>query len=231
MVRSIEFHGRLCRADNPPVSPGVYDLLFRLHPAPTSDTTLWEDEVRAIPVRSGGYYNVVLGNGNALDPQVFDGTARYLSVRVLGDGHGTDEAADRVPLLGLVVQMAARLSQMEGRLTALEAFRHAGDPVARRRTRLLRRRVFALEHGEGGLVALAAKVALLEGRLARMDGDGGRVRRIEDELEDLVGPDGDVIDLDARLCRLEGSTPPGAPDRLSVTERRLSDLEARLKRR
>jgi hypothetical protein len=230
MVHSIEFHGRLCRADEPPANPGVYDLLFRLHPTATGETVLWEDEVRAISVRAGGYYHVILGDGNALEPHHFDGSPRYLSVRFVRDGRGTDEAADRVPLLGMLVQIAANVGRMEGRIASLESAQ-AGDAVARRRTRMLRRRVLRLEHGDGGLGALAARVAVLESRLARVDGESGRLARLEDDVEDLVGPDGDVVDLDTRLARLEGTTPAGEPDRLAVLERRFTELEARLKRR
>lgn len=230
MVHSIEFHGRLCRAHEPPADPGVYDLLFRLHPAPGDDTVLWEDEVRAISVAPGGYYHVVLGDRNALEASLFDGSPRYLSVHVLREGRRTEEAADRVPLLGLLVQLSDTVARIEGRLTGLEATR-AGDTVARRRTRLLRRRLFRLEHGETGFAGLGARIAALESRLSRLDGESGRLGRIEDELEDLVGPDGDVADLDARLCRIEGTTPPGEPDRLAVLERRFNELEARLKRR
>lgn len=230
MVHSIEFHGRLCRADEPPADPGVYDLLFRLHPTATGETVLWQDEVRAISVRAGGYYHVILGDGNALEPRLFDGSPRYLSVRFLRDGRGTDEAADRVPLLGMLVQIADNVGRMEGRLATLEST-HAEDTVARRRTRMLRRRVSHLEHGDGGLTALGARVAALESRLSRVDGEAGRLARIEDDMEDLVGPDGDVVDLDARVGRLEGITPPGQPDRLAILERRFTELEGRLKRR
>ncbi|MDP2308388.1 MAG: hypothetical protein Q8P18_20385 [Pseudomonadota bacterium] len=232
MVHSIEFHGRLCRAGEPPANPGLYDLLFRLHASLTGEDVLWQDEVRAISVGAGGYYHAVLGAGNALERHHFDGSPRFLSVRLLLSGHCTEEAADRVPLLGLLVHFADNVASMDARLTALESGgAGARDTVARRRTRLLRRRFFGLEHGEGGFVSLAGRIAMLESRLTRVDGAAGRLARIDDELADLIGPDGDVVDLDARLCRLEGGTLPGEPDRLAVLERRLNELEARLKRR
>ncbi len=230
MVHAIEFHGRLCRAAGPPADPGLYDLQFRLHPGPADEAILWEDEIRAIPVLSGGYYHVILGSGNALPGHLFDGAPRYLSVRVLRGGADMEEVSERVPLLGLLLKLGDDLGGVEERVAALEAAQR-DTRTTRRRVRLLRRRMVNLEAGEGGLLSLGSRIAAMEVRLVRVDGEAGRVSRLEDEMEDLVGQDGDVVDLDARLCRLEGVSTPGEHDRLAVLERRLADVEARLKRR
>jgi hypothetical protein len=232
MAYALEFHGRLCRADHPPARPGLYDLRFGLHARPDDHATLWEDEIDAIPVAAGGFYHVVLGRGNALEADVFDGSPRFLSVRLARLPGPAEEVADRVPLLGLVLRLADALVHVEARIAALEAAPVSSrDPTARLRTRQLRRRLSAISGVDGSLAALADRLTTIEARIARLDGERGRVVRMEDELEDLVGPDGDVVDLDARLCRLEGVTPPGAPDRLAVLERRFGELEGRLKRR
>lgn len=229
-MHAIEFHGRLCRAAEPPATPGLYDLLFRLHPERHGESALWEDEVRAIPVSTGGYYHVILGGGNALVPHLFDGSPRYLSVRLLHGNAVLDEAADRVPVLGLVLKVAEAVDHLDGRVAALEAA-NGRLATARRRVRVLRRRMIRVESGPGGLIALHERVLSLEGRLVRVDGESGRLGRLEDEVEDLVGPDGDVVDLDTRVSRIEGVSTPGDHDRLAMLERRLGEVEARLKRR
>jgi hypothetical protein len=40
-----------------------------------------------------------------------------------------------------------------------------------------------------------------------VDNEGGRLERVEDELYELIGADGDVIDLNERMDRLEGRAP------------------------
>jgi hypothetical protein len=48
-----------------------------------------------------------------------------------------------------------------------------------------------------------ARLDLLEKRTERLDGPSGRVFRLEDEMEDLVGPDSDIVDLTERLEELD----------------------------
>ena len=64
------------------------------------------------------------------------------------------------------------------------------------------RRLEVAEAGEP-VRALERHAADLSGRLDRLDRDDGRLVRIEDELEDLVGPRGDVVDFEERLSLLE----------------------------
>ena len=51
--------------------------------------------------------------------------------------------------------------------------------------------------------ALAERLLELEQRTSRIDGAGGALVHLQDELEDLVGTDGDILDLHTRLSRLE----------------------------
>lgn len=240
MVHAIEFHGRLCRADGRPANPGAYDLRFRLHASRDGEASLWEDEVRGVPVAPGGYYHTVLGTGNALRPQLFDGSPRFLGVQVLRDGRPDEEIGDRVPVLGFLLKVAEGLHEVQGRVAALEAKAPPeGLPDAAtvvKRIRSLRRRVQRMEVGESGLVGIHVRLAEIEKRLVRLDGEDGRVSRIEDELEDIVGPDGDVVDLVERMDALErrAGTPEknGAArrteDPVGQLRRRIEALEARL---
>ena len=57
------------------------------------------------------------------------------------------------------------------------------------------------------LNAVIRRVESLTGRLDAIDTDGGRLDSVELELEDIVGPDGDVVDLNERMDRLEGKAP------------------------
>jgi hypothetical protein len=75
---------------------------------------------------------------------------------------------------------------------------------------------------------LGARVDALEARLGRLDTDEGRVAHLEDELEDIVGPDGDLIDLLERIEELERRV--RSIDRLAELENRLGALEAQLRR-
>jgi hypothetical protein len=127
MVHAIEFHGRLCDAEGGPARAGRYDLDFALHVSPDGGTALWEEEVRGVAVAADGSFRTVLGAGSALRAELFDGSPRYLAVRL----------------------------------------------------------------------------AALEARVARLDGTAGRVARLEDEMEDIVGPDGDLVDLTERLDAIE----------------------------
>jgi hypothetical protein len=54
---------------------------------------------------------------------------------------------------------------------------------------------------------LTDRMDALKRRMDLLDGEGGRVERLEDELEDLAGPDGDVVDLNERMDRIEGRAP------------------------
>ncbi len=204
MVHAIEFHGRLCRADGRPANPGSYDLAFGLHTSREGSTTLWEDEVHGVPVAAGGYYHTVLGTGNALRPHLFDGSPRYLSVRVVREGRKDEELSERVPVLGVLLTVAESVRALDARVSLLEAGgEDPGANLVTRRMRSLRRRLRRLEAGEGALAPVLARLASIETRLARLDGQEGRVTRIEDELEDIVGPDGDIVDLTERMDAIE----------------------------
>ncbi|MFZ5482486.1 MAG: hypothetical protein ACOZNI_37330 [Myxococcota bacterium] len=245
MVHTIEFHGRLSRADGRPANPGSYDLLFRLHVTREADGSVWEEVIHEIPVASGGFYHVVLGGGSALRPSVFEDGPRWLSVSVLRPGKAPAEMSERVALTGITVRLGDALGQLDGRLSAMEArppssggggLRAGELGKHARRIRILHRRLKKLEAGGGPLVAVLARLDDLERRVRRLDGEDGRFDRIEDELEDLVGPDGDVVDLTERLVALEAHArapthvvgfPEGLAERLDALQARLDAIEGK----
>ena len=210
----IEFHGRLSRSDKRPANPGRYDMLFQLHPTEESNASLWSETVRGIEVAAGGFYHVLLGEKNTLEAQLFDKSVRWLSVRVIASGRRSEEHSLRVPLTGQALAASESLAQLEERTATLEAVvgvdggREAGVGLSRLREWVeeLRQRVLA-EDSESASSALQRQVADIKGRLDALDADGGRLDKVEDELEDLVGPDGDVVDLNERMDLIEGQAP------------------------
>jgi hypothetical protein len=210
VVHALELHGRLCRKDGRPANPGAYDLLFRLHRDAETDDALWEDTLHGVGVVAGGYFHAILGERTALGPHLFDGTPRYLSTRIVRNGRSSEEAADRVPLLGGLIRVGDGLVELAQRVATLESAAPAGPAetaTVRHRLIVLRRRLRRIEGGGGVLAPLVARLLAIEARLDRIDGSEGRIAHLEDELEDLVGPDGDVVDLGDRLDRLEGRSP------------------------
>ncbi len=235
MGHAIEFHGRIGRGDVRQVADRL-DLVFRLHTARDGDACLWEEIHNGVDITPAGAFHVVLGLRRPLHADIFAEAPRWLAV-CTAHGGTVEEAASRVPLLGAEVQLAAAVQDLEERLERL------GGPVelpaaakvdaeARRRIIRLHRRLRRLEEGGGVLGPIGLRVAAHESRLGRLDDDeDGRVIRLEDELEDLVGPDGDIIDLTERLEAMErgggGAGASGVDERLTALEAALSAAEAR----
>ena len=224
VVHTLEYHGRLCRVDRRPANPRSYDLLFRLHAGAEGKETasMWEETQPEVEVAAGGFYSVILGRLSPLRAQLFAEVPRFLSVSILREGHAPEEAGVRVPLLGSLVRLSESLGHMDGRLGQVERRKGGdrrndespleaanGDGVAARRIRILHKRLRRLENGGGVVGLLINRLTALEGRVVRLDGEDGRIPRLEDELEDLVGPDGDVVDLTERMDILEGVSPEG----------------------
>ena len=74
MQGRFEFHGRLCRSDKRPANPGLYHLQFQIHGQPRDsqrDKIYWEEVIEKVEVVPGGFYRVVLGQGEPVDPVIF----------------------------------------------------------------------------------------------------------------------------------------------------------------
>lgn len=228
MASLIEFHGRLFRVGFDPgldigrpegaprhrveriAEPGSYDLQIALHASREDTVALWSEVHRAVPVTTGGFFGVVLGELVPVPPGFFDGTPRWLSATGVGDC--ADAQSARVPLLGHAVRVNEQLLGLTARISMLEAAQARTD----RRGVNLHRRLRRQERG--------ARFVTMDARLTRLDGTEGRVAHLEDELEDVVGPDGDVIDIIERLERLEGV----GPGKASVDPRTVEDLTRKL---
>lgn len=219
MAQVIEFSGRLSRTDKRPANPGRYDLRFAVHATLADDEPLWEETVRDVEVVPGGFFHVVLGRTVPLGGELFAEGTRWVATRVLRGRQLDDEHSPRVPVTGLSVLLSERLRVVEDRL-GVEA--PTGDSTEERLRRLiseLEERVEAVED-DSDASDLDERVAELSRRLAELDGEEGRLTRIEDELEDLVGPDGDVVDLNERMDRLEDR----APELIENLRRREAEL-------
>ena len=216
MYTLIEFHGRLSRSDKRPANPGRYDLLFQLHPSADGNAALWSENLKGIEVAPGGFYYVTLGQKSPLSASLF-AAPRWLSARVIVGGKRADEHSSRVPLLGqivclgeLVSQIDARVQAVEGALAGLEASRRQvreGAPATKLKEWAddVAARLTTLEAQGGGLGG--GQLSDLVLRLEAIDGDEGRLTHIEDELEDIVGKDGDLVDLNERMDLLEARAP------------------------
>lgn len=248
MGDAIEFVGRIGRSDGKLVAAGRFDLAFRIFSDRDGNTVLWAEDHDDVPVAVGGSFHVVLGMQQALVARVFSVTPRWLAVSIRKDDQ-LIEAGDRVPILGAAVRIADELSAL--RDTMEESVRGQAEPTlpfpsgenidapARRRLIKLHRRLSRIEHGEGLLTGIRTRLAAVETRLQRLDDDDhGRVVRLEDEVEDIVGPDGDILDLLERIEALEqgrvatGVEPPAPVEdvrtdaRLAVVEERVATLRA-----
>ncbi|MFT5681587.1 MAG: hypothetical protein ACI8RZ_002493 [Myxococcota bacterium] len=220
MHQGIEFRGRLSRSDRRPANPGQYDLIFQIFPKSGSRRMLWSETISGVEVRSGGFFDVILGQITPMAADLFAQSPRWLAVQVSRAGHPDGEHSPRVPLLGDGLRLQVQLSELSDRLKHLEdAFIEENAAGRSSRLRALPRRIQQIYsdirrtqdrlttlEGSEELVALVEEIATLAGGLARLSAPAGRLTRIEDELEDLIGPQGDVVDLNERMDALEHRT-------------------------
>jgi hypothetical protein len=102
---TIAHQGRLLDADGAPRN-GTVDLSFALYGAPSGGAAVW-DELHEDVALSDGFYAVVLGEVDPFGAAVFDGSTRYLGVRVGAE----PELGPRTPVLS--VPYAARAGVAE----------------------------------------------------------------------------------------------------------------------
>ena len=217
MHQGIEFQGRLSRSDRRPANPGQYDLSFQIFSKPTSNRVLWSETISKVEVRSGGFFSVILGQANPMAGELFSKAPRWLAIQVIRAGRADGEHSSRVPLMGGSLRFQTKLSALSERLSHLENS-FIGEDSVRRSSRLralprriekvytdlrtIQDRLMALE-GSEEVLALAQDVRALADGLTGLSGPSGRMTRVEDELEDLIGPHGDVVDLNERMDTLE----------------------------
>lgn len=220
MHQGIEFHGRLSRSDRRPANPGQYDLSFQIFPKPGSHRVLWSETISRVEVRSGGFFDVILGQISPMAGDLFSQAPRWLAIQVIRAGRPDGEHSSRIPLMGDGLRLTAKLSLLGERLSHLEGAFIGEDGVGRSsRLRALPRRIqqiytdirtiqdrLGVLEGSEEVVAVVQEVKTLADSLARLSAPSGRLTRVEDELEDLIGPQGDVVDLNERMDALEHRT-------------------------
>lgn len=164
---------------------------------------LWAEHHPSVEVGPLGRTVLLLGAIRPLPSTLFDRYPRWLAAR-LGDA----EVGPREPVLGDALRLARRLDQAQGHRPVAAPSGLEGR-IARAESHLRRLRD-GFDHLHLQVQALAADPwrdtlrADLAELGARLDALAShRLQRIEDEIEDLVGPDGDVVDLDARLDALD----------------------------
>ncbi len=69
----MNFQGRLTKPDGTPVPNGTYKLAFRIYSAGTGGVKRWEQTIDPVIVNNG-VFAVLLGSGNPLSADVFNGT-------------------------------------------------------------------------------------------------------------------------------------------------------------
>ncbi len=107
----ITYQGRLLDpTTGQPKPDGSYMILFGLYSVETGGTAMWEEK-QSVQV-SNGLLSVTLGNqtGNSIDPAMFDGYPRWLSVIVSGDG----ELLPRIRVASAPYAMWSNLAQNAG---------------------------------------------------------------------------------------------------------------------
>ena len=86
---NIHYHGVLCNpVTGDPVADGGYDFVFSIYNVATKGTPLWTETQLGVEVEDG-YFSVLLGSVNPFSASLFDGTTRYLGVKVGTDAEMT----------------------------------------------------------------------------------------------------------------------------------------------
>lgn len=185
-----------------PAQAGVWNnVQVGIFASQTGPRVLWQTQVTRVVVRGPGPVTVVLSE--APPAHLFAEGPRWGAIL----RPDTQRWSRRVGIDGGVWVAAAALGALSKRVAALEAawrpeqveqaFELVGAAVDDHELRL-----GAIE-AASGLAQLHEQLAALVARVDRLDCEDGRMMRLEDELEDLVGPDGDVVDLEERLTALE----------------------------
>ena len=210
MITGFVHHGRLFSTAGQPAGAGVYHLQFSLHGEPHGKRSCWTEQHAHVSVSEGGFFSVILGDQKTIKPSYFDRGPRYLSTRIVSHNEPQEEAGPRTPYTGSLLQLGAHHERQQGRLHKLEEaetersqfpspseFAEALSALDLRVRRLEDTRLQNLE--------MAVK-SILE-RLDQIDGEGKRLDVVEDRVDDMDGPDGDIVDLIDRMKAVEAAAP------------------------
>ena len=206
IIQGLEYHGRLLQKSGGPVAPGVYEVEFSFHSDSKTSRSNWRERQKNIQVGPDGWFSTVLGQQIPIMPHMFKDRARWVSVRAVLGGRTDDEYSPRICVVGSSLQLIRDVERLDGRVAKAEVFLDGlqGAPTTTGlKVRLddLGDRLDRIEVAE--LARLTRLVDQMLDRVDRVDAEDGRLERIEDRLGDMDGPDGDVIDLNARLDDIE----------------------------
>ncbi|MEC7240848.1 MAG: hypothetical protein VXW32_06385 [Myxococcota bacterium] len=210
MITGFVHHGRLFGAAGRPAAAGVYHLQFSLHGEPHGKRSCWTERHPLISVTEGGFFSAILGEQKAIKPSYFDRGPRYLSTRIVKDNEAEEECGPRTPYTGNLLQLGANQERHQGRLGKLEESEeersHFPSPSELADAlSALDLRVRRLE--DTRIHNLEATVTSILERLDQIDGDGKRLDVVEDRVDDMDGPDGDIVDLIDRMKAVEAAAP------------------------
>ncbi|HJN73825.1 MAG TPA: hypothetical protein QGF58_07835 [Myxococcota bacterium] len=233
ILRALEYHGRLLEPDGSPVPAGRYSVRFSLHSDQRGQRTSWVETQHDIDIGRDGAVAAVLGLEVPIDPKLFDGRTRWVGARLLRRGQA-DEAMPRTRIVGTTLMLTKLVERHAARLDTLEENQRilrAGPTKEKLKQRLdeIATRLERLEIGE--VTRLSRLIDQLLDRVDAVDEDGGRLVRIEDEIEDLCGPDGDIVDVNERMDGLEKRAlrvlehTEAGPDRYEAVVGRIDKLE------
>jgi len=91
----INYQGKLTNASGAPLN-GNYQMIFTIYDADVGGNVLWADTQVAVTVDKG-VFNVLLGSVHSIPYSIFDGSIRYLGVKVGGD----PEITPRKPIVSV----------------------------------------------------------------------------------------------------------------------------------
>lgn len=211
IVRGLAYCGRLLKEDGRPVPAGRYTLRLSLHSDGRIGRSSWSEVQERIEVAEGGVFSVCLGASTPMESKQFFNRARWVGVRRIVDGVEEPEHTPRVCVMGTSLQLADLMAQVQTQLQAHQELleRYESGPSPRslaQRLAAIERKTEDLESGDLG--QLRAQIATLISQAESLLSEGGRLDQIEDRLEDLDGPDGDIIDVNMRMDRLESQLQP-----------------------
>jgi hypothetical protein len=81
--QKMNYQGKLTDSAGNPEN-GSFDMVFSIYTAGTGGSLLWSEPRTGVPVNKG-IYSLVLGEGTPITTEVFDGSERWLGVKVEGD--------------------------------------------------------------------------------------------------------------------------------------------------
>ena len=161
--------GQIFESDGSPLS-GSEDVRFAIYTSETGGTLLWQETFSV--TFDGGYYSVVLGNDTTLEPGNFDGSVRYLGIKL-----GTnDEMEPRSAITSVPYAIRAGWAEMattpsQGGHIANKDYVDAG----------------IADHNHDSLYYTQSQIDTALDLKSDADHDHGEIYYTKDEVDSLIG--------------------------------------------